>query len=211
MRHYLGMKINDKEIISDKEIIRGLKEGEENTYVYLFNEYYVRLCAYSQRYVGRKDVAEEIISEIFFNLWENRRKLAIKTSIKSYLFKAAVNNSLYFLRKLDKENKLKEFFSDTDISNIEFGFSPEEISEQSILKSNISEKIEEAINALPEQQQKAFRLKRFEGKKNKEIANIMGLSIKTVEMHLSRAMLKLRKDLKKSLPSFLFFVLFKDL
>ncbi|MCG6190087.1 RNA polymerase sigma-70 factor [Maribellus maritimus] len=195
---------------SEREIIRGLKKGDENTYVYLFNEFYISLCAYSQKYVGRKDIAEEIVSDIFFSLWENRKKIKINTSLKSYLFKSVVNNSLYYLRKLEKENKLKEFFSDREVNNIEFSFSPEEVLEQSIIKSNVSDKIEEAVDRLPEQQKKAFKLKRFEGKKNKEIAEAMGLSIKTVEMHLSRATLKLREDLKNSLPDFLFFILFKS-
>ena len=196
---------------SEQEIIKGLKKGDENTYVYLFDKYYISLCAYSQKYVGRKDVAEEIVSEILLNLWENHKALKINVSIKSYLFKSVVNNSLYYLRKLEKENKIKEYFSDTDVSNIGFSFSPEEISEKSSIKNNISEKIEEAVSRLPEQQQKAFKLKRFEGKKNKEIAEIMGLSIKTVEMHLAKSMLKLREDLKKSLPDFVFFILFKNL
>ena len=196
---------------SEQEIIKGLKKGDENTYVYLFDKYYISLCAYSQKYVGRKDVAEEIVSEILLNLWENHKALKINVSIKSYLFKSVVNNSLYYLRKLEKESKIKEYFSDTDVSNIGFSFSPEEISEKSSIKNNISEKIAEAVNRLPERQQKAFKLKRFEGKKNKEIAEIMGLSIKTVEMHLAKSMLKLREDLKKSLPDFVFFILFKNL
>jgi len=62
---------------------------------------------------------------------------------------------------------------------------------------------------LPGQQQKVFRLKRFEGKKNREVAEIMGLSIKTVEMHLSKATLNLRQKLQDYLPSFLLFLLLK--
>ena len=88
-------------------------------------------------------------------------------------------------------------------------FISEEMDEQSLTMESINEKIEEAVSLLPEQQQKVFRLKRFEGKMNKEVAEIMGLSIKTVEMHLSKATLNLRKTLKDYLPSFLLFLLLK--
>ena len=195
--------------IEEQNIIKGLIEGKEEIYISLFRQYYVPLCAYSHKYVGRKDVAEEIVSEFFFHLWKNRKTIRIKTSLKSYLFQAVCNNSLYYLRKLEKEKKLEEYFSDTAVDNIEFSFTPEEFTEQSSTNDSLFEIIEKAINQLPEQQQKAFKLKRFEGKKNKEIAQIMELSVKTVEMHLSKAMLNLRKALKNNIPSFLFFVLLK--
>lgn len=189
--------------------IKGLIIGDEETYIFLFREYYVSLCSYSRRYVGRKDVAEEIVSDTFLKIWETRESLQINTSVKAYLFQAVCNNSLNYLRKLKKEQTLDEYFLETSSENIGFASISEEVEEQSLTMDVISEKIEDAVNLLPEQQQKAFRLKRFEGKKNKEVAEIMGLSIKTVEMHLSKATLNLRKNLKDYLPSFLLFLLLK--
>jgi len=189
--------------------INGLILGDEETYIFLFREYYVSLCSYSRRYVGRKDVAEEIVSDTFLKIWETRESLQITTSVKAYLFQAVCNNSLNYLRKLKKEQTLDEFFLETSSENIGFASISEEVEEQSLTMDGISEKIEDAVNLLPEQQQKVFRLKRFEGKKNKEVAEIMGLSIKTVEMHLSKATLNLRKNLKDYLPSFLLFLLLK--
>jgi RNA polymerase sigma-70 factor (ECF subfamily) len=190
-------------------IIAGLQNGNEETYILLFREYYVSLCAYSRKYVGRKDVAEEIVSEVFFKIWENRKTLRITTSVKAYLFQAVCNNSLYYLRKLKKEENIEAYFSDTDFENIGFATSPDEEKEASILLEDMTERIEEVVNQLPRQQQIAFRLKRFEGKKNKEVAEEMGISIKTVEMHLSKAMFTLRHQLKDYLPTFLLFILFK--
>jgi len=189
--------------------INGLILGDEETYIFLFREYYVSLCSYSRRYVGRKDVAEEIVSDTFLKIWETRESLQINTSVKAYLFQAVCNNSLNYLRKLKKEQTLDEYFLETSSENIGFASISEEVEEQSLTMDGISEKIEDAVNLLPEQQQKVFRLKRFEGKKNKEVAEIMGLSIKTVEMHLSKATLNLRKNLKNYLPSFLLFLLLK--
>jgi RNA polymerase sigma-70 factor (ECF subfamily) len=192
-----------------KDSITGLIIGDEETYISLFREYYISLCAYSRRYVGRKDVAEEIVSDTFLKIWENRVSLQINTSIKSYLFQAVCNNSLNYLRKLKKEETLDEYFMEPTSENIGFASISEEIDEQSLAMESMNEKIEEAVCLLPVQQQKVFRLKRFEGKKNKEIAEILGISVKTVEMHLSKATLALRQKLKDYLPAFLLFLLLK--
>ncbi|WP_319591802.1 RNA polymerase sigma-70 factor [uncultured Draconibacterium sp.] len=192
-----------------KYVLKKLKSGDEGTYISLFEEYYVGLCAYSRRYVGRKDIAEDIVSETFFKIWENRRKLEITGSIKSYLFQAVANNSLHHLRKLRKEEKLDDYFSGTENENIGFKEVAENITENSLLIKELHSRIEEAVNLLPPQQQTAFRLKRFEGKKNKEIADEMGLAVKTVEMHLSKAVISLRKNLQDYLPAFLLFMLLK--
>jgi len=190
-------------------IINGLIIGDEETYILLYREYYVALCSYSRRYVGRKDIAEEIVSDTFMKIWENRETIQINTSVKAYLFHAVCNNSLNYLRKLKKEEILDEYFLETSSENIGFASVSEEIDEQSLTMESINEKIEEAVSLLPGQQQKVFRLKRFEGKKNREVAEIMGLSIKTVEMHLSKATLNLRQKLQDYLPSFLLFLLLK--
>jgi len=190
-------------------IVDGLVIGDEETYIFLFREYYVSLCAYSRRFVGRKDIAEEIVSDTFFKIWENRTKIAINTSVKAYLFQAVCNNSLNYLRRLKLEIKLEEFFRETAFENIAFEEPLDEIEVQSLLMTDINQKIEEVVSQLPEQQKKAFQLKRIEGKKTKEVAEIMGLSVKTVEMHLTKATLNLRQKLKDYLPAFLLFMLLK--
>lgn len=192
-----------------KYLLQKLKNGDEDTYVSLFEEYYVSLCAYSRRYVGRKDIAEEIVSETFFKIWENQKALEIHSSIKAYLFQAVANNSLHHLRKLKKEEKIDDYFSGTENENIGFSEVSENVTEQSLLAQELNTRIEDAIKQLPPQQQTAFRLKRYEGKKNKEIADEMGIAVKTVEMHLSKAMLSMRNNLKDYLPAFLLFIFLK--
>lgn len=195
--------------MSATNIITGLSLGDEETYISLFREYYISLCAYSRRYVGRKDVAEEIVSDTFLKIWENRTSIQINSSVKSYLFQAVYNNSLCYLRKLKNKAVLSDYLASTVSENIAFSTFPEEIEEQSLVMEDINLRIEEAVSQLPEQQQKAFRLKRFEGKKNAEVAKLMGLSVKTVEMHLSKATLALRQNLKDYLPSFILFLLLR--
>jgi len=194
---------------NEKYLVQKLSEGDESSYISLFKDYYVSLCAYARRYIGRKDIAEEIVSDIFFNIWKNRKKLEIKSSVKSYLFQAAANNSLYYLRKLGREEKLEDYFNGIDYDNIGFQEVTENLPEQSFLMQELTERIDDAIDQLPPRQQTAFRLKRFEGKRNKEIASEMGISVKTVEMHLSKAMISLREKLKDYLPAFILFILLR--
>ena len=174
----------------EKHIISGLQLGNEETYIFLFREYYVQLCAYSHRYLRRKDWAEEVVSETFFKIWQNRHSLHITGSVKSYLFQAVYNNSLYFLRKMKREKEVETYCDTIPEESLDISFM--ELSEQDLIMEDIYSRIESAVDQLPAQQQKAFRLKRFEGKKIKEVAEIMGLSVKTVEMHLSKAMSTLR-------------------
>ena len=191
---------------SELYIIDQLQRGDEQAYISLFRDYYVSLCAYARRYVGRKDIAEEVVSETFFKLWKNRKKLKIKTSIKSYLFQAVANNSLYYLRQLKETDKLSDYFNEADSDQIGFSETSDELTEKSLIMEELTVRINEAVEQLPPQQQRAFKLKRFDGKKNKEIAEEMDLSIKTVEMHLSKAMLSLRENLKDYLPAFLLYL-----
>jgi RNA polymerase sigma-70 factor (ECF subfamily) len=191
------------------KVLHGIIMGDEATYILLFREYYVSLCSYARRYVGRKDIAEEIVSDTFMKIWENRSSINIESSVKAYLFQAVCNNSLNYLRKLKKEHQMEAFFQDPANNNIGFAEILDETEEQSYLIGDITLQIEDAMSQLPPQQQKAFRLKRQEGKKIREIALMMGLSTKTVEMHLSKATLNLQKKLKNYLPSFLLFMFLK--
>lgn len=84
--------------------------------------------------------------------------------------------------------------------NIGFALTSGELPSDSLILKDLTETIDQAIYSLPPQQQTVFKLKRYEGKKNREIAEIMGLSVKTVEMHLTKAMLSLRKS-KPFVPS----------
>jgi RNA polymerase sigma-70 factor (ECF subfamily) len=197
--------------LTEANILRKLKEGDEDTYVLLFREYYVPLCNYSRRFLGRKDLAEDIVSETFFNIWTKREILDIRTSLKAYFFQAVGKNSLYYLRKAKKEEMLEDYLVKHSTDNKGLDKFTAETPSDLLLMKDLSEKIQAGIDRLPPQQQTAFKLKRYEGKKNREIAEIMGLSVKTVEMHLAKAMLSLRTYLKDYIPEFLIFLILKDI
>ena len=155
-----------------------LQKSDEKTFISLFKDHYVCLCAYSRRYVHRKDIAEHIVCETFFKIWENRKTLEIHSSLKSYLFKTVANNSLHHLRKFSREEMIENHFSCTEDENIGFKELSGNATDQSILMCELNSRIQEAINQLPPQQRTIFRINRYEGLKNKEIAEKMGLAVK---------------------------------
>lgn len=184
----------------EANILKRLKKGDQSAYEMLFRTYYIPLCIYAQRYLERKDLAEDIVSDTFLNIWKNRKKIDIKISLKAYLFQAVCKNSLNHLRKSKKEQLMEEnSTANTSAAEIHFTNGNELPSDILFIK-DLGEKIREGVLKLPPQQQATFKLKRYEGKKNREIADIMGLSVKTVEMHMAKALISLRQYLKDYMP-----------
>ncbi|MEZ5105605.1 MAG: RNA polymerase sigma-70 factor [Draconibacterium sp.] len=181
---------------SEANIIRKLKEGDEYTYVYLFREYYVSLCMYAKKYLGSKELAEDIVSETYFNIWRNRANLEISVSLKSYLFQATCNNSLNYLRKMRREESLEDYLGSQGNGIITRSESNDQLPVDYLINKDLKAEIQRAMEKLPQQQKTVFTLKWSEGKKNREIADILGLSEKTVEMHIHNANLKMKKYLK---------------
>jgi len=183
----------------EKIILSNLKKGDEETFVYLFREYFVPLCAHSRKFVKEKETAEEIVSETLFHIWEKRESLQIRSSLIAYLFQSVTNNSIHYLKKKEKEKNLDDYLLNTQLSQIEPATSLDKTMENLIAK-DFSDQINRAIENLPQQQKKVFKLKRFEDRKNREIAEELDISVKTVEMHLYKAMISLQKALKQYFP-----------
>ena len=165
----------------------------------LFQSHYADLCAYAKRYLKEHDLSEDIVSETFYTLWKNKEQLARIENMKAYLFKSVHNNCLYYLRS----EKQHPIIGDYDFSLLDVERSDTKDAMDTLMLRELSDQLESAISHLPEQQQKVFRLKRFENKKNKEIAEELDLSIKTVEMHMTKAVANLKKELQTILPSFI--------
>lgn len=161
--------------------------------------------------MGRKDLAEDVVSDTFFNIWNKRETLDIRISLKSYLFQAVCKNSFYYLRKSKREKLLDDYSVKNSDELVGMENSMADSPSDFLLVKELSEKIKMGVDRLPTQQKTTFKLKRYEGKKNKEIAEIMGLSVKTVEMHMAKALLSLRTYLKDYIPKFLIFLALKDI
>lgn len=171
-----------------------IKSGNKVAFDQLFLEYYSFLCNYAYKFLSEKEASEEVVQDIFFNLWNKREQLEITTSIKSYLFQSVKNKCLTLIKHLEVREEYKQHNKEI--------ISYYEKQDQST-DSELAEMIDSAINKLPEERQKVFRLSRYEGLKYQEIADHLNISVKTVEAQMSKALRFLREELKDYLPSLL--------
>lgn len=168
--------------IVNNDIINTL---DENTFEMLFKKHFKGLCYFSLTYVKDYEAAKEIVQDSYTALWEKRDTLDLSKSIKSYLTTTIYNKSLNYLRDNKKFNK--------DILDIESAipssgtYQPDRLGE-----AELKNKIENAINELPEKCREVFKLSRFEHLKYQEIADQLQISVKTVETHMSKALQHLR-------------------
>jgi RNA polymerase sigma-70 factor (family 1) len=175
------------QVIDDEFFIKqAFLEDANKGFELLYNRYYKPLCSHAVRFVYSKDVAEDIIAEIFYNIWKNQVFLNITVSFRSYLFTAVRNRCFLYLQQ--------EYNKTTPIDNPIFQFpEPSEAPDQMLFYDDLQRQIEQAIAQLPPQCQKVFLMNRFEGKKYKEIADELQLALKTVEAHINKALVHLRE------------------
>lgn len=178
--------------LSDTDsLLIALQRGEQKAFETLFRRYYPVLCAYGHRFVNLED-AEEIVQDSLLWIWENRENLIIESSLSSYLFKMVYRRALNKLVHIDAIQRadtrfyeeMQEMLQDTDIYQIE----------------ELTQRIKGAVTTLPESYREAFVMHRFRDMSYKEIAEILGVSPKTVDYRIQQALKQLRIELKDYLP-----------
>jgi len=155
----------------------------------VFKEYFKALAYYAQKFTGDLDSAKDIVHSIFISLWEKRDSISLDQPVKSYLFTAVHNRCLNHIR--DRAKFIKNDTSDLDYIS---GLTVDDTS--SIETQETESRINDAINCLPEKCSEVFKLVRFEELKYREIADRLGISVKTVEAQMSKALRILREELK---------------
>lgn len=155
----------------------------------LFKRYYQPLCTHAVKFVQSREVAEDLVSEIFLQFYSRRVFLDVSTSYRLYLFRSVRNRAYNYLRwELSRKADLTEA-SQKPIMHEQ---QPDQISQYEELYQDI----EEAVNRLPLDRRKIYLMRKFEGKKYQEIADELNLSVKTVDVQLNRANQFMRNALK---------------
>ncbi len=152
----------------------------------LFKTYYSELCRFALKYTKNVEDAEETVQDVFFHLWEKRKKINIIISVKSYLYIAVRNKCLQEINHL----KIVRKYENT------IGSDPEIFKEDPSDEMIYSESIEifnEALNSMPEKCRTIFKMSRFEGMKYLDIAAELSVSVKTVELYISKALKHFRQ------------------
>ncbi len=181
----------------DHNLFRKIKIGDKAALELIYKKYYTGLYYYAKKIVGQSTAAEDIVQETFLKIWENKASIVINTSLSSYLYRSAYNNSLNFLKHSQVIEKHKKYQKEQlEIAKSYFEISCE--NGQSILiAKEFDKQIEDAIQNLPEKCRIIFKLSRFDGLKNKEIAAHLNISINTVQTQMSLAIKKLRNKFSK--------------
>ena len=177
--------------MDENNLIILLQQGDQDAYKQLFIKYYSPLCEYASQYISDDD-SEELVQELMLFLWETRENLVIETSLKSYLFISTKHRCLNAIRKnLYHERihnqiyeKIKDQFEDPDYYFV----------------NELTENIQKAIENRPETYRETFAMSRFGENTNVQIAQKLGVSVKTVEYRISQALKILRLKLKDYLP-----------
>lgn len=183
-------------------IVDQMLRGDKQAFKYFFDKYYDELCNFVNIYLHNNDLAEEVVQDIFVYLWENKTKIKIQTSLKSYLYSASKYQSLNRLRNQKRKISLQEMISDESLNSL--GIETDSFSNTEDLKKIL----EDAFLQLPEKCRQIFILSKQNELTNKEIAERLGISIKTVENQMTIALKKLRAYLTPYREKiFLFFLL----
>lgn len=194
--------------IAERIIIEQLKRGNEEAYKYLYRHHYALLCHVAREYVGDDFLAETLVGDVIFHLWEVRETLDIQASLRSYLVRAVRNHCMDYLAS-KKERTEVTFSAISEEGEMRYLLS-DDYPLGSLLEHELEEKIYQAIRHLPETCRIVFVKSRFEGKKYEEIATELNISVNTVKYHIKSALASLYAELGKYLLAFLlFFFTFK--
>lgn len=170
-------------------MVENIRKGDLKSFELVFNTYAESLVRYAETILKNTYEAEDIVQHLFVQLWDKRSTLVITTSLKSYLYRAAHNSSLNKIKQHGVRNSYAEYY--TYVANTETGSAA-----QRVEAKEVNSAIETAIEELPEQCRKVFRLSRFEQMKYQQIADELGISVKTVENQMGKALKHMRLRLK---------------
>lgn len=170
-------------------IQKGFQESPRAGFELLFRRYHKVLCSHAVRFVYSKEVAEDIVSDVFCRFWKTRAYESVNSSYRYYLFRS-VRNEAYNYLKLEFHRF--ENLEDTAYNISGLSAQPDNVAQY----EEVLRQVESLVESLPPQCRRVFLLSRFEGKKYQEIADELDISIKTVEVHIGKALELMRRGLK---------------
>lgn len=179
--------------LPDTQLLEALAKGDMTVFEMSFRTYYQPLCSYAYTYLQDREEAEEIVQNTFMSLWEKRETMNIRTALKPYLYAMVRNACLNVL----KHRKVRQVHA---VETLNTGTETHDSINEEIHSAELQKQIQKAISKLPEQCRLVFKLSRFEELKYAEIAEQLGISVKTVENHMGKALKIMREELQDYLP-----------
>jgi RNA polymerase sigma-70 factor (family 1) len=188
--------MNDSE--KTKFLLKRISESDAEAFRNFYDLFYIRLYRFSGYFVKSDQLKEEIVSDVFFSVWQGRKNLVDVLNIESYLYKSIRNRSLYYINHAKNDNLI-------DLAQLPIDFQFHNDTPENITISNEAIlAIRKAIADLPDRCRLIFLMAKEEGLKYKEIAQILSISTKTVNAQMVVAIKKLSEALRKHITSFLY-------
>ena len=169
-----------------------MNESFDLTYKLLFRKYYTNLLFYATRIVGEEE-AEDVVQDVFVELWRRQESMTMGDQIQAFLYRAVYTRALNVLKHRDVKNSYEAVMLDIHQKRIEFYQPDSNDVVKRIEDRELRKELSDAINELPDKCKMVFKLSYMHDMKNKEIAEAMDISLRTVEAHMYKA-LKLLRD-----------------
>ncbi len=194
--------MRDYILYSDEELMREIKADNMFAFDTLYNKYCKRVYKFSFSILKSHEESENLMQDVFLNLWENRYRVEKDSSVRSYLFSITYNSAISVIRKKVRETDF--------IDQLKYvGKISEDTVNMEIEYLELTSRLGEIIKTLPPRQKEVYLLQKVEGLKYNEIADRLNISVNTIENHMSRALKTIREKLGNySLLSVLFWFLF---
>jgi RNA polymerase sigma-70 factor, ECF subfamily len=187
--------------INEAQRITLLAQRDERAFEQVFKQHFKELHAYACTITRQEEAAEGIVQHVFLNLWEKAGNLNIQPPIAAYLYKSVYNHSLNYLKHQKVRHAYEQFAARHYTPHTDH-------TARKALLTDLEKKLRLALDKLPEQCRTIFQLSRFEELKYQEIADKLGISVKTVEAQMSKALRILRTELADYLPIFILTILY---
>lgn len=186
--------------LDESTLLQALKGGSKEALEFLFETYQPRLRGYALRFIPDREVVKDIIQECFINLWQKHKSIQ-SVSIQSLLFVMVRNSCLNYIKHMSVVNKYQiEYLA--EIKGEEKLYHTDFLSdaEYPLLYDELQNEINRVIDSLPERCREVFLLSRFDGLKNREIAEKLKISSTAVEKHIARALKNFETHFKNKYP-----------
>ena len=190
--------------LTSKDILQKIIFGDEYSFEKVYHYYYPRLKYFSKQYLFDEEASKNIVQDVFTELWDRRKSLRNDTNLQAWLFTVTKNKSLKVISQLKSQYNYDSYIKSRSLDANYKSLSDFNTSE--FVFEELQVQVNAALDKLTPACRKVFEMSRFDDKKNREIAEELNLSIKTVEGQISKALRSLKTELKDYLP--LFYILF---
>lgn len=184
--------------LNEIELLQNLAKGDSLAFVQVVNVYRERLSHFSMHYLNDRESARDIVQDVFSIVWENHQKFSEVKNLSSWLFSLTKNQCLKKIEHLKVRQKHASNLQYRQLALVQASLN--ELDTSPLIFNEINTIIKQTLGKLSPQSQRIFELSRFENKKNREIADELNVSIKTVEANITKSLKLLRPALKHYLP-----------